>query len=58
MEVARHMLGTGDKAHKDWINSKGLSFADLLIMQTTEPGNKGYKTLAQLLEKEGLEVEG
>ncbi len=57
MDLARHMLGTGDKVHKDWINSKGLSYADLLLMQTTEPGNKGYITLANLLEKEAVKVE-
>lgn len=57
MELARHMLGTGDKDHKDWINSKGLSFADLLMMQTMEPGNKGYKTLAELLEKEAEKLQ-
>jgi len=56
MELARHMLGTGDQPHKGWINSKGLSYADLLLMQTTEPGNKGYVTLAGLLEKEAERV--
>jgi hypothetical protein len=57
MELARHMLGTGDQAHKTWINSKGLSFSNLLLMQTMESGNKGYVTLANLLEKEASKVE-
>ncbi len=57
MEVARHMLGTGDKEHRDWINSHGLKFSDLLLMEAMEPGNKGYKTLAELLEKEAEKVD-
>ncbi len=50
-ELARHILGTGDKPHKDWIGSKGLSFADLLLM-----GSKGYQTLSELLEREAENV--
>ena len=57
MDLARHMLGTGDQPHKGWINSKGLSFSNLLLMQTTEPGNKGYAALAELLEKEAQKVD-
>ena len=57
MSLARHMLGTGDKAHREWIDSKGLSFSNLMIMQSTEPGNKGYKTLSDLLEKEAPKIE-
>lgn len=56
MSLARHMLGTGDKPHREWIDSKGLSFTALLLMQTTEPGNKGYVTLSNLLEKEAPRV--
>jgi len=46
------MMGQTDRVHKDWINSKGLSFSKLLIMQATSFGDKGYDTLAELLEKE------
>ena len=56
LNLARHIFGTGDKAHKDWVNSKGLDFVELLLIQTMEPGNKGYKTLADLLEKEAEKV--
>jgi len=52
MDLARHVFGVGNQAHKDWVNSKGLNFIELLLIQTMEPGNKGYKTLAELLEKE------
>jgi uncharacterized C2H2 Zn-finger protein len=43
MELARHVFGVGDQAHKDWVNSKGV--------------NKGYKTLAELLKREAKKVE-
>jgi hypothetical protein len=57
MNLARHVFGTGDQGHKDWVNSKGLNFIELLLIQTMEPGNKGYKTLADLLGKEAEQVE-
>ncbi len=57
MDLARHVFGTGDKGHKDWVNSKGYNFIELLLIQTMEPGNKGYKTLAELLEKEAEKVD-
>jgi hypothetical protein len=57
MDLARHILGTGDRSHRDWIESKGLKYADLLLMQTMEPGNKGYVTLSNLLEKEARKIE-
>jgi len=56
MNLARHTFGTGDKAHKDWVNGKGLNFIELLLLQTMEPSNKGYKVLADLLEKEAEQV--
>jgi len=52
MDLARHVFGVGNQAHKEWVNSKGLNFIELLLIQTMEPGNKGYRTLAELLEKE------
>ncbi len=51
MDCARHMFGTGDKPHKDWVNAQGLSFIDLLIEQATTPGNKSYEILAGVIEK-------
>jgi hypothetical protein len=57
MELARHVFGVGDQAHKDWVNSKGVNFIELLLLQTMEPGNKGYKALAEILEKEANKVD-
>ena len=57
MDLARHMFGIGDQAHKDWFNSKGLNFVELLFIQTMEPGNNGYKTLVELLDKEAEKVD-
>ncbi len=57
MELARHVFGVGDQAHKDWVNAQGVSFIELLLVQTMEPGNKGYKTLAGILEREAKKVE-
>ena len=57
MELARHVFGVGDQAHKDWVNSKGVNFIELLLLQTMEPGNKGYKALAEILEKEAKKVD-
>ncbi len=52
MDLARHMIGRGDKEHRDWINSKGFKYSELLTMQFRAFGSEGYKTLADLLEKE------
>lgn len=57
MNMARHVFGVGDQAHKDWVNSKGLNFVELLLIQTMEPGNKGYEILGEMLEKEAEKVE-
>jgi len=51
IDCARHMFGTGDKPHRDWVNAQGLSFIDLLIEQATTPGNKSYEILAEVIEK-------
>jgi len=45
------MFGTGDKPHREWFKAQGLSYIDLLLSQTTEPGNKAYITVAELIEK-------
>lgn len=52
MDLARHMIGRGDKVHRDWINARGLKFSELLAMQFRSFGGEGYKTLAEVLEKE------
>ncbi len=57
MDLARHFLGQTDRKHKDWLKTKGLSYAQLIRWQGTEFGNKGYKALAELLEKEAPRVE-
>jgi hypothetical protein len=52
MDLARHMIGRGDKEHREWINGKGFKYSELLTMQFRTFGSEGYKTLADLLEKE------
>lgn len=51
IDCARHMFGTGDKPHRDWVNAQGLSFIDLLIEQATTSGNKSYEILAEVIKK-------
>lgn len=51
-DLARHMIGRGDKVHRDWINSKGLRFSELLTLELKSFGGEGYKKLSVLLEKE------
>jgi hypothetical protein len=45
------MFGTGDKPHRAWFEAQGLSYIDLLLSQATEPGNKAYIQVAELIEK-------
>ncbi|OGP92042.1 MAG: hypothetical protein A2Z19_05785 [Deltaproteobacteria bacterium RBG_16_54_18] len=52
IDCARHMFGTGDKPHRQWVDAQGLSFIDLLIEQATTPGNKSYELLAEYIEKD------
>ena len=52
LDLARHMIGRGDKVHRDWINSKGFKYSELLTLQLKSFGGEGYKALADLLEKE------
>jgi len=56
MDLARHMIGRGDKVHRDWISAKGFKFSELLTMQFRSFGGEGYRALAEVLEKE-TEVE-
>ena len=52
MELARHMIGRGDKVHRDWISARGFRFSELLTMQFRSFGGEGYRALAEVLEKE------
>ena len=52
MDLARHMIGRGDKVHRDWILEKGFKFSELLTMQFKSFGNEGYIALSEVLEKE------
>jgi len=51
-DLARHMIGRGDKVHRDWINSKGFKFSELLTLELKSFGGEGYKKLSAVLEKE------
>jgi hypothetical protein len=51
LQVARHLFGTGDKAHRAWVESQGYSYIDLLLAQIAEPGNKSYDIMKELIEK-------
>ena len=57
MDLARHMIGRGDKEHRDWINSKGFKYSELLAMQFESFSGDGYKTLAEVLERETKVIE-
>ena len=52
MDLTRHMIGRGDKVHRDWVNSKGFKYSELLTLQFKSFGGEGYKALAGVLEKE------
>jgi hypothetical protein len=56
MQVARHILGTGDKPHREWVDGQGLSFFDLLVEQALSPGNKSYQILSEVIEKVQAEI--
>lgn len=51
-DLARHVMGRGDRVHRDWLSSKGLKFSDLLAAQMKSFGGEGYATLSGLLERE------
>ena len=52
LDLARHMIGRGDKEHRDWISSRGFKYSELLALQFKSFGGEGYKALAEVLEKE------
>ncbi|MBI4334758.1 MAG: hypothetical protein HY673_26185 [Chloroflexi bacterium] len=51
-DLARHIMGRGDKVHRDWLASKGFRFSDLLRAQMKSFGGEGYAALSGLLERE------
>jgi hypothetical protein len=51
LKAARHIFGTGDRHHKAWVNSQGVSYTDLLIRQAIETGNRGFIALAEIIER-------
>jgi hypothetical protein len=58
IDCARHMFGTGDKPHRQWVDAQGLSFIDLMIEQATTPGNRSYQLLADIIEKDAEKRQG
>ena len=50
LETARHIMGTGDKKHRDWLASVGENYGDQLVNQAMNPGNESYMTVAKLVE--------
>jgi hypothetical protein len=52
LDLARHMIGRGDKEHRDWIASKGFKYSELLTMQLSSFGGEGYRAISEVLERE------
>ncbi|HEY78261.1 MAG TPA: hypothetical protein G4O09_04025 [Dehalococcoidia bacterium] len=52
LDLARHMIGRGDKVHRDWIYSKGFKYSELLRLQIQSFGGEGFKALSDVLEAE------
>lgn len=52
MDLARHIIGRGDKVHRDGINAKGFKLFELLTMQFRSFGGEGYRALVEVLEKD------
>jgi len=52
LDLARHIIGRGDKVHRDWVKSKGFKYSELLALQFKSFGGEGYRALAEVLEKE------
>jgi hypothetical protein len=52
IDLVRHMMGRGDLVHKDWINSKGFNYSEMLAAQLQTFGSKEYDRLAEVLENE------
>ena len=52
LDLARHVIGRGDKVHRDWLGTKGFKYSELLAMQLRSFGGEGYKALSRVLEVE------
>jgi hypothetical protein len=52
LDLARHMMGRGDKVHRDWMKSQGLNYSDILRKQLSSFGGEGFKELEKVIEKE------
>jgi len=46
------MMGRGDNVHREWINSKGFNYSEMLASQFQSFGSEEYKRLAEILENE------
>lgn len=52
MDLVRHIMGRGDRAHTDWINTKGFNYSEMLAAQFQSFGGVEYQRLAEVLESE------
>ncbi len=56
-DLVRHMLGRGDRDHREWITSKGFSYSKMVVEQAMSFGGEEYKRFADALEEEcGMKV--
>jgi len=55
VDLVRHMMGRGDLIHRDWINSKGFNYSEMLAAQLQTFGSQEYNRLAEVLEQEAKE---
>ena len=52
-DLGRHMIGRGDKVHRDWFQIKGFKYSELVALQMKSFSSEGgYAALTKLLEKE------
>ena len=52
LDLVRHMMGRGDKTHREWIETKGFNYSKMLIEQAQAFGGAEYKRFAEVLETE------
>ncbi|MBN2240964.1 MAG: hypothetical protein JW712_14435 [Dehalococcoidales bacterium] len=52
IDLVRHMMGRGDKDHREWISTRGFDYAKMLTEQAISFGGAEYKRFAEALEKE------
>ena len=57
VDLVRHMMGRGDLVHRDWINSKGFNYSEMLAVQLQTFVSKEYDRLAEVLEQEAEQDE-